>query len=159
MSALLWNIMLAGAWTAITGDLSVPNLLVGVALGAVILASTRQAVGIPQYPTKVRQAFMLVAFFTWALLRSNFWVARDVLRPRTRIRPAIVAVPLDATTDADIALLAGLITLTPGTTSIDVSPDRRLMYVHLLNIEGSDLDLERFRLKDGFERRMLRVTQ
>jgi len=141
MSGLLWNILLAGAWTAITGELSVLNLAVGVVLGAVILATTRQAVGVPHYPTKVWQVLVLIAFFSWALLRANIWVARDVLRPRTRIRPAIVAVPLSATTDAEIALLAGLITLTPGSTSIDISPDRRLMYVHLINIEGSDLNL------------------
>jgi multicomponent Na+:H+ antiporter subunit E len=54
MSALLWNVLLAVAWTAVTGELSPANLALGFALGFVILAATRQAIGVPHYPTKLR---------------------------------------------------------------------------------------------------------
>lgn len=159
MSALLWNVLLAVAWTAVTGELSAANLALGLALGFVILASTRQAIGVPRYPTKLRRVLGLLLFFLWELLLSNVRVARDVLRPRTHIHPAVVALPLEAKSDAEITLLAGMITLTPGSTTIDVSPDRRLLLVHVVNIEGSSPEGELRALKTGFERRLLEVMR
>jgi multicomponent Na+:H+ antiporter subunit E len=82
-----------------------------------------------------------------------------VLRPRTHIHPAVVALPLEAKSDAEITLLAGMITLTPGSTTIDVSPDRRLLLVHVMNIEGSSPEGEVRVLKAGFERRLLEVMR
>ncbi len=70
---------------------------------------------------------------------------------------AIVAIPLDAKTDREITLLANLITLTPGTLSLDVSEDRRFLYVHAMFVE----DVESFRdsIKNGFERRLLELMR
>jgi len=73
------------------------------------------------------------------------------------MRPGILAVPLDAQSDAEITLLANLLTLTPGTLSLDVSPDRRFLYVHIMYI--TDADATRRRIKDGFERRVLEVLR
>jgi len=73
------------------------------------------------------------------------------------MRPGIVAVPLDAETDAEITLLANLLTLTPGTLSLDVSADRRFLYVHMMYIE--DADVARRQIKDGYERRVLEVLR
>ena len=159
MSGLLWNLLLAGAWTAITGELTAVNLLLGVVIGAVILAATRRAIGVPHYPTKIRQVLTLSLFFVWELLLANFRVARDVLGIRTHIQPAVVALPLEPASDAEITLLAALITLTPGSTSIDVSPDRRTMYVHIVNLEGSNTEDAIREMKEGFERRLLEVTR
>jgi multicomponent Na+:H+ antiporter subunit E len=78
-----------------------------------------------------------------------------VVAPAGRLRPAIVAVPLTLDRDAEIALLANLITLTPGTLSLDVSPDRRTLYVHAMATAGPD-ELRR-EIRDGFERRILEV--
>lgn len=159
MSGLLWNILLALAWAAFTGDVSPINLALGGALGAVILATTREAIGVPHYPTKLRQVTSLALFFIWELLVSNLRVARDVIRPRTRVHPAVIAVPLRAKTDLEITLLAGFISLTPGSTSIDVAPDRSVMHVHLMNIEGSSPEREQRQLSEGLERRILEVTR
>lgn len=60
-------------------------------------------------------------YFLWQLLLSNLRVAYDVITPRLYMRPGILAVPLDAEIDLEITLLANLITLTPGTLSLDVS--------------------------------------
>jgi multicomponent Na+:H+ antiporter subunit E len=63
--------------------------------------------------------------------------------------PAIVAIPLDIDSDGEITLLANMITLTPGTLSLDVSDDRRFLYVHGMHIK----DIEAFKqeIKGGFE--------
>ena len=75
--------------------------------------------------------------------------------PGGRLRPAIVAVPLAVDRDAEIALLANLITLTPGTLSLDVSPDRRTLYVHAMATNA--LTYLRREIQEGFERRILEV--
>lgn len=76
-----------------------------------------------------------------------------VLDPRRPMRAAIVAVPLDVKSDAGITLLANMITLTPGTTSLHVSDDRSTLYVHVMN--ASD-DVVRS-IKEGFEASVMKV--
>jgi multicomponent Na+:H+ antiporter subunit E len=71
------------------------------------------------------------------------------------MKPGILAVPLDATTDSEILLLAMLINLTPGSVALDVSPDRKVMYVHVMYIATPDR--ARQEIKTGFERRVLDV--
>jgi multicomponent Na+:H+ antiporter subunit E len=75
------------------------------------------------------------------------------------MRPGVVAIPLDARTDAEITLLANLITLTPGTLSLDVSSDRRMLYIHVMYIDNDDLEEVRRKIKAGFERRVLEVLR
>ena len=82
---------------------------------------------------------------------------RLVLRPgmKAQLHPAIIAFPLTVTSDAEITLLANLITLTPGTLSLDVSDDRQFLFIHAIDV----IDREAFirDLKDGFERHVLEV--
>jgi multicomponent Na+:H+ antiporter subunit E len=68
-----------------------------------------------------------------------------------------VAIPLEARTDFEILFLANLITLTPGTLSLDVSADRKVLYVHAMFLE--DRDGFRKQMKDGMERRLLEVLR
>jgi multicomponent Na+:H+ antiporter subunit E len=67
-----------------------------------------------------------------------------------------VAIPLTCTRDAEITLLANLISLTPGTLSLDVSADRRLLFVHVMDIEGG-ADAVRYAITNDLERRVLAV--
>jgi multicomponent Na+:H+ antiporter subunit E len=93
----------------------------------------------------------LAAFFAWELLLANFRVAADVLRGN-RIEPAVVAIPLDVTSDGEILLLSMLINITPGSVTIDLSDDRRTLYVHVMHMKSADET--RREIKDGFERRV-----
>ena len=99
----------------------------------------------------------LALFFVRELILANLRVAYDVVTPRHRMRPGIIAVPLDARTDVEITVLSNLITLTPGSLSIDVSADRRFLYVHMMYID--DAEAARRQIKEGFERRVLRVLR
>jgi multicomponent Na+:H+ antiporter subunit E len=71
----------------------------------------------------------------------------------------VVAIPLDAKSDIEITLLANLITLTPGTLSLDVSSDRSVLYIHVMYVDNDDLDEVRRKIKSGFERRVLEVLR
>jgi multicomponent Na+:H+ antiporter subunit E len=101
------------------------------------------------------RAVALAGLFLWELMLANLRVAFDVLTPRHRMRPGIIAVPLAARSDVEITLFANLITLTPGTLSLDVSDDRRILYVHAMYIE--DADGVRTRLKRAFEQRVVEL--
>ena len=159
MNGFFWNILLALAWVGMSGDFSLATFVLGFALGFIVLFFARRVIGAPQYMFKIVKALELFVFLLWELLLANLRVAYDVLTPGYQMRPGVIALPLDARTDAEITLLANLITLTPGTLSLDVSSDRRVLYIHVMYIDRGDLDDVRRKIKSGFERRVLEVLR
>jgi multicomponent Na+:H+ antiporter subunit E len=157
MKGLLWNLILALVWAAVTGDFSAGSLSLGFGLGFLVLFFTQPIAGALTYTRKVRQVLGLLVFFLWNLILANLRVAYDVLTPGYNMRPGVIAIPLDARTDAEITLLANLITLTPGTLSLDVSASREELYIHAMYID--DPDEVRREIKNGFERRVLEVLR
>ena len=118
---LLGSILLALAWAALHGDISLTNLLVGYGVGYAILALLeRGGVLSSTLASRTAHGVALAGFFVWELMVANVRVAIDVLRPRTTIRPAVVAIPLDVTSDAEILLLSMLINITPGSVTLDL---------------------------------------
>ncbi|TYR31842.1 sodium:proton antiporter [Mesorhizobium microcysteis] len=95
----------------------------------------------------------LTGLFFRDLALSVHDVVLTVLNPRRPIRSAILAVPLDVKSESGIALLANMITLTPGTTSLHVSEDRSTLYVHVMNVSDETVT----QIKDGFERHVQEV--
>ena len=145
------------AWVAVTGEVSVANLLEGAVLAGLLVLLLRVPVRRRVRLERVPKALGLLLYFLKEVLLSNASVARILLSPVSSLTPGIVAVPLDLKSDAGITVLANLVTLTPGTLSLDVSPDRRTLYVHALHVE----DPEDFRreVKEGFERRVKEVFE
>ena len=86
MSSLLWNLALALAWVAITGDLSGGNLVFGFGLGFLVLFFTAPILGRPTYVRKVIQVLNLALFFVWELVLANLRVAYEVLTPGYQLR-------------------------------------------------------------------------
>ena len=76
---------------------------------------------------------------------------------RLRIRPALIAYPLTVTTDAQITLLANMITLTPGTLSVDVSADRKTLLIHAIDVESRSKLIDK--IAGGFETKVLEVLR
>ena len=150
---LLGSILLAFAWAALQGEVTLVNLVMGYGLGYVILALLARGGVLPGTLTsRTRYAIKLGGFFIRELVLANVKVAIDVLRPVTAIQPAVVAIPLDVTSDAEILLLSMLINITPGSVTIDLSDDRRTLYVHVMHMKTPDET--RREIKDGFERRV-----
>ena len=149
---LLGSILLALAWAALQGELSLVNLLIGYAVGYGILALLARGGVMPStLASRTKHASGLAAFFVWEILIANFRVAADVLFGN-RIEPAVVGIPLDVTSDGEILLLSMVINITPGSVTIDLSEDRRTLYVHVMHMK--DADETRRAIKRGFERRI-----
>ena len=101
----------------------------------------------------------LFALFCWDLLISSIAVARAVLTPGESVAPRFVTVPLKAArTDLEITLVANYITLTPGTLTIDVSPDRKTLLIHSL-LAGDSGDGVRADVQGAIEPRVLKATR
>jgi multicomponent Na+:H+ antiporter subunit E len=79
-----------------------------------------------------------VLWYLWELVKANAYVAWEVITPGTSIRPGIIACPIRARSELEITLLANLITMTPGTLTLDLSPDEHVLYVHGLHVRDPD---------------------
>lgn len=106
--------------------------------------------------TLLRRLWMglaLVAYFLYELVASSLEVAWEVLTPADRTSPGILAVPLDVKGDTAITVFANLVSLTPGTLSLDVSEDRRVLYVHAMFIDDPEAD--KAGIKETMERKVI----
>ena len=157
MNLLFINMFIALAYVGIQGQFTLSGFLIGFGLGYLALWLTQPLYGRTRYFQRVPKTAQLVGYFMVELLQSNLRVFWDVVTPGHISRPGIVGVPLDASTELEILLVANMISLTPGTLSVDLSEDRRILYVHVMYLDDPD----RFRksIKEGLERRLLEVTR
>ena len=155
MNLFLLNVLLALLWAAVSGTLTLASLVTGFAVGTLVLALVGRALGGARYASRLVRGGALALFFLWELFASSLRVAWEVLTPRHGMRPAIVAVPLEVTTDAEITLLANLVSLTPGTLSLEVSDDKKTLFVHAMYVD--DPETLRRAIKRDFEGRVMRV--
>lgn len=154
---LLWNVLLTILWCWLMGNFSGANVIGGFLLGFVVLAilSRREMIKGKGYALQVPRVLALIFYFLYELIIANLRLAYDLLTPGVDIEPRIIAMPLSAKSDAAITIVASLITLTPGTLSVDVSPDKKILYIHAMYAEDEAALIKS--LKNGFERRVLEV--
>jgi multicomponent Na+:H+ antiporter subunit E len=134
----LLNLILALTWAALQGDLNVTNLVIGFLVSAAVIYVFRQMFFEPRYFTKIGLGIKLVLVFFRELIKSNLSVLKIVISPRLRVRSGVIAVPTELRNDVALTLLANMITLTPGTLTLDISPDRRYLFVHTLNLDDPE---------------------
>lgn len=153
MNLFLVNVILSLIWAAISGSFALGNLIFGFALASFALFLIREQVGSVGYFSRLRRIISLLLLFLYEMVLSAFRVAALVLQPKIDLKPGIIAYELKVDRDVEITLLANLITLTPGTLSVDVSADRSKLFIHALDC--SDPDQIRRDIADGFERKIL----
>lgn len=104
---------------------------------------------------KILQLIGFVFFYLKEVLLSNIRIAADILTPRHRMKPGVIAVPLENLTDPQLLILTNLVSMTPGTLCLDVSDDRKVLYIHAMYVE--DAEQLRREIKVGFEKKILEV--
>ncbi len=150
----LVNVLLALAWVLVTGSFSVLNGVFGFVLGLGALSLIREQIGTAGYVRRVTRITSLALLFLYELLMSAIRVFRLVLTPDLSVlKPGFVAYPLTVDRDFEISLLANLITLTPGTLSVDVSDNRRTLYIHAIHVPDPEALKED--IATGFERKIM----
>lgn len=152
----LLTALLALVWMLLQNQFSWGMLVFGVILGVIIPRGT--AVWWPDAPRKFHWGKMIsyAIMVMWDILVANIEVAWIVLtKPNSKLRPAWIVIPLDLVQPEAITLLAGTITLTPGTVSADLSDQGHSLLVHVLHTE--DPDAVRDAIKDRYERRLKEI--
>ncbi len=158
MSLFGINIILAVVWASLWANFTLPSLATGYLCGFVALWVAQPLFGGEAiYFRRVWRVLKLIAFFLYELVISSLRVAWDVLTPTHRSNPAIIEMPLDVESDLEILLVTNLISLTPGTLSLDVSPDRKTLLVHAMFADDPDALISE--LKDGMERKVKEVFE
>ena len=153
MSLYAVSILMAVIWATVSGSFTLVNLLFGFVISILTLYLLRERFVGREYTSRTRRILSLVLLFLIELAKSAWKVAILVLQPKMDLKPGIFAYPLTVKSDWEIALLANLITLTPGTLSVDVSEDRQTLYVHALDC--SDVEAARRDIAEGFEKKIM----
>lgn len=154
----LLSLTLTLVWLALVNKFTLGNLLLGGVLGLAVPYGTaaywpdrptlRKPLGIAEY----------VVIVLWDIIVANVHVAAIILfRNRDDIRSHWVQIPLDLTSPEAITVLAGTITLTPGTVSSTLSADSRSLLVHCLHTD--DPDGVRDTIKARYERRLKEIFE
>lgn len=159
MTFVFLVVTLSIVWAAVTGSFTVLNLLLGAFVGAIAALFIRDRIGRPHLASRFGRILSLALLFIAELALAAWRVAILVISPNMhkRLAPSIIAYPLTVTRDVEITLLANLITLTPGTLSVDVSEDRSVLYIHVLEMHDRDEVIAS--IKNGFEARIIEVFQ
>lgn len=151
MSNFAANLLFAAVWAIFFGGFTWLTMLSGVVVGYGILWLLQPLTGTQSsYFKRVYYWIKLIVLFHYELVVSSVQVLWDIVTPQHRSRPAFIDMPLDVETDLGILLVTNLISLTPGTLSIDVSPDRKTLKVHAMFAD--DPESVCHSLKSGMEK-------
>ncbi|MEM1330600.1 MAG: Na+/H+ antiporter subunit E [Planctomycetota bacterium] len=159
MTLLLCNIMLALAWAMTIGTFTVQNFFAGFLLGyGALYLGTKTMRLRAGYFERTLRLLGLLSTFVYELIVANIKMAVYTLSPLNRLKPAIVAIPIrNDLSDLEIMTLANMITLTPGTLSLDVSADRSSIFVHFMHVEDPEEAIAD--IKGAFERRIAELSR
>ncbi|MFC4873001.1 Na+/H+ antiporter subunit E [Negadavirga shengliensis] len=153
----LSNLLLSFIWLAVTGAFTFENFVFGFLLSFVLMWLITTNRREDKYFYRGPKLVAFIFFFLYELIKANVQVAYDVITPRYYMKPGIIKIPLTAKSNLEITLLANLITLTPGTLSLDVSDDRKVLYVHAMYVNDKETFIAN--IKNGFERKLLEILR
>lgn len=139
MTGAIWNLLLGLAWVVLSGDFTGLNLFIGLVFGYIaLLLIEPQLEALKGYPARIPRIIRFIGFFLKELVQANLRVGFDILTPPWHMQPGVIAMPLKARTEMEITMFANLISLTPGTLSLDVSDDRKVLYIHAMFLDDEE---------------------
>ncbi|CAM3793531.1 Na+/H+ antiporter subunit E [Alkalicoccus chagannorensis] len=153
---ILLNLALALIWMMLNDAYTFVDFVIGYIVGLGLLYVLRRFLRFDFYFRRVWAVLKLIALFTVKLIQSNIDMIKIVLSPKLDITPGIIAVPTELKTDWEVTLLANLISLTPGTLTMNFSEDGRVLYVHSIHVPDKDKAIKE--IHDSFEKAIREVT-
>ena len=152
------SITLTLVWIGLVNTVTLGNILLGAALGLIIPIITE-----PYWPDrpKLRRPLMIAEYalvVLWDIIVANVQVAMIILfKPEKAIVSQWIPVPLELKSPEAITVLAGTITMTPGTVSATLAADGSAILVHCLDTD--DPDAVRDEIKSRYERRLKEIFE
>ncbi|MUG47226.1 Na+/H+ antiporter subunit E [Paenibacillus woosongensis] len=154
---ILLNFLIALVWMFLNNNWTTSGLIVGYIVGLVMIGLFGRFWPQGFYMKKVWAIVKLLVLFIKELFKSSFVVIGQVLSPKLNIRPGIFAYTTELKSDWEVTILANLITLTPGTLTLDVSREGSTLYIHAMDID--DVDKLCSDIRSTFEKAILEVTK
>ena len=153
------TVVLVGIWLLLNGELSVMSIAFGVLLALLLVLAIVQLRPVRPRLRHVHLAIPLVATLLADIVLSNLGVARVVLglTRNRQVRSGFIDIPLELSDPHGLAILAVIVTSTPGTSWAGVTPDGRVLRLHMLDIRNEDEWIRSF--KQRYERRLMRIFE
>lgn len=155
----LLNITIAILWTLLMDEetFRLSTLITGYLLGIGVLFLMQRFFGSKFYLIRVYSAIKLLLIFISELFQSSLLIIKQILSPKLKIKPGIFTYEHNLEGDYELTALALLLTLTPGSVVMEVSPDGKLFYIHAMDVEESrDAVLRSIKV---FEKAIMEVTR
>ncbi|GAB3373675.1 Na+/H+ antiporter subunit E [Azotobacter armeniacus] len=163
MKALRWlphpalSLLLTFIWLMLVNTLNLGHLLLGAFLGwAIPLLCRDFLIQVPRVRQPLKLGLFVLKVFA-DILVANLLVAKLVLGPKESLHPAFVEVPMAIEDQFLLSVLTSIISLTPGTVSAALSPDRRTLLLHAL--DASDTEALVAEVKSRYEAPLLEIFQ
>ncbi|RZS97218.1 Na+/H+ antiporter subunit E [Cecembia calidifontis] len=154
---LLANILLATIWVLATGTITQENFVFGFLISFGILWIITPDRSKNDYFTIVPKLISFTVFVLYQIIKSNIQTFIESLYPKSKLSPAILKVPLDVESDGEITFFSHLLNITPGTLVIDISDDKKALFVHVVHCEDKEAYIRQ--IKEVFEKRVLELTR
>lgn len=136
---VLTNLFIGVLWMFLQDSWSMLTFFSGYLFGLLVLFIIRRYFPGRFYPITLFAVIQLIALFFYELFVSSIAVIRQIIRPRINVTPGIFTLETELEKGLEVVLLSLLITLTPGSAVVEVSPDSKKLYVHAMDIpESSD---------------------
>ncbi|MCP3025601.1 Na+/H+ antiporter subunit E [Halobacillus sp. A5] len=154
---ILLNIIIAVMWMFLSETYNFTTFVVGYIIGALMLFVLQRFVPGTFYFKRVVGVVKLILLFARELLLSNLDIVKLAYKPKLDFQPGIFALPIELKSNWEITLLANLISLTPGTLSLEISEDYSKIYIHAMDIPDVEQSIND--IKDTFEKAIMEVTR
>lgn len=135
LTAITW---LTVVWIALWEDLTWANLLAGVLVAILVMWATPARPAGSVHGVRPWALVNLSAYFVWKLAEASAILAWEVVTPHNRINPAIVAVPLSSRSPGIVTMVSNMVSLTPGTLTLEVDEETMTIFIHVLHLETMD---------------------
>lgn len=154
---VLLNVLIAFLWMFLNDTFDVLPFITGYIVGFIVLLMIRRFLPTSFYGKKLVALIKLVFVFIRELVASSFVVVRQILSPKMNITPGIFTLETNLEGELEVTMLALLLTLTPGSVVMEVSPDSKKFYIHAMDIpESSDGVIKSTKV---FEKAIMEVTR
>ncbi|MFG6148440.1 Na+/H+ antiporter subunit E [Halobacillus sp. B23F22_1] len=154
---ILLNIIIAVMWMFLSETYNFTSFLVGYIIGILMLFVLQRFIPDTFYIKRVFSVVKLIMLFVRELLLSNIDIVKLAYKPNLNIQPGIFALPIDLKSNWEITLLANLISLTPGTLSLEISEDYSKIYIHAMDVPDVEQSIKD--IKETFEKAIMEVTR
>lgn len=156
---LLLNLFIAFLWMTLMDEdeLRFATFFAGFLVGMGIIFFMHRYLGTQFYLRRVYSTIKLVFIFISELTQSSVIVLKQILSPRLKIKPGIFKYETVLKSDVEVTMLSLLLTLTPGSVVMEVSPEGNVLYIHAMDVEQSKGAL--LSQLGNFEKAIMEVTR